>query len=87
MAQVDIINYFSILFWFFLLFIINYLINYSFLLPLSYTTISIRFLIYKYYLILFKLRYQSYIKIYNLYFYIRNLFLYVLNVIKNVYVI
>jgi len=33
MAQVDILNYFSILFWFFIFFSVFYYINYSFLIP------------------------------------------------------
>jgi hypothetical protein len=47
MAQVDFVNYFSILFWFFLLLIIYYLINYSILFPSIYSIIVTRYNIYK----------------------------------------
>jgi hypothetical protein len=47
MAQVDFVNYFSILFWFFLLLIIYYLINYSVLFPSIYSIILTRYNIYK----------------------------------------
>jgi hypothetical protein len=47
MAQVDFINYFSVLFWFFFLFIVYYFINYSFLLPIIYSSLSSRVMIYK----------------------------------------
>lgn len=72
MAQVDFVNYFSILFWFFLLFIIYYLINYSFLLPSIYTIINVRFYIYKQYINAIKIKFSSYIKNYTFYITIRN---------------
>lgn len=37
MAQVDFFNYFSILFWFIILFILYYIINYALLVPLLHT--------------------------------------------------
>ena len=72
MAQVDFVNYFSILFWFFLLFVIYYLINYSFLLPSIYTIINTRFYIYKQYINSIKIKFSSYIKNYTFYITLRN---------------
>ena len=43
MAQVDFANYFSILFWFFILFISFYVINYSYIIPSIYSIIYIRY--------------------------------------------
>ena len=42
MAQVDFINYFSILFWFNFLFVFFYLINYSYIVPVIYNNLYIR---------------------------------------------
>lgn len=42
MAQVDFVNYFSIIIWFNFLFIIFYLLNYSYILPIIYNNICIR---------------------------------------------
>lgn len=72
MAQVDFVNYFSILFWFFLFFIIYYLINYSILLPSIYSVITIRFNIYKKYNNILKLKFNRYIKNYNFYITFKN---------------
>lgn len=72
MAQVDFVNYFSILFWFFLLFVIYYLINYSFLLPSIYSIISTRFFIYKQYINSIKVKFSSYIKNYTFYITLKN---------------
>ncbi len=64
MAQVDFINYFSILFWFFILFIIYYLINYSLLLPNLYSAIITRYNLYKESVFILKLKFSRYIKNY-----------------------
>jgi len=72
MAQVDFVNYFSILFWFFIFFIIYYLINYSFLLPSIYTIVNTRFYIYKQYISAIKIKFSSYIKNYTFYITLRN---------------
>lgn len=42
MAQVDSINYFSIIIWFNLLFLFFYLLNYTYIVPLIYNNIYIR---------------------------------------------
>jgi len=42
MAQVDLVNYFSIIIWFNLLFLMFYIVNYMYLLPLIYNNLSIR---------------------------------------------
>ena len=42
MAQVDFINYFSIIIWFNFLFFIFYLLNYTYIVPLIYNNIFIR---------------------------------------------
>lgn len=42
MAQVDFINYFSIIIWFNFLFLFFYLLNYTYILPLIYSNIYIR---------------------------------------------
>lgn len=68
MAQVDFVNYFSILFWFFILFVIYYLINYSLLLPNLYSTIATRYNLYKESINLLKIKFSRYIK--NNFFYI-----------------
>jgi hypothetical protein len=68
MAQVDFVNYFSILFWFFILFVIYYVINYSFLLPNIYATIYTRYSLYKESILVLKVKFSRYIK--NYFFYI-----------------
>jgi hypothetical protein len=42
MAQVDFVNYFSIIFWFNLLFLLFYLLNYTYIVPIIYNNIYIR---------------------------------------------
>lgn len=42
MAQVDLVNYFSIIIWFNILFFFFYLINYMYILPLIYNNLFIR---------------------------------------------
>lgn len=42
MAQVDFVNYFSILFWFFFLFIIFYILCYSLVLASIYSVLFVR---------------------------------------------
>ena len=42
MAQVDFVNYFSIIFWFNLLFLLFYLSNYTYIVPIIYNNIYIR---------------------------------------------
>lgn len=42
MAQVDIVNYFSIIIWFNLLFFFFYMVNYMYILPLIYINLFIR---------------------------------------------
>jgi hypothetical protein len=42
MAQVDLVNFFSIIIWFNLLFFLFYIINYMYLLPLIYNNLFIR---------------------------------------------
>jgi len=42
MAQVDSVNYFSIIIWFNLLFILFYLLNYTYIVPIIYNNIYIR---------------------------------------------
>jgi hypothetical protein len=42
MAQVDFVNYFSIIIWFNLLFLFSYLLNYTYIVPLIYNNIYIR---------------------------------------------
>lgn len=64
MAQVDFVNYFSILFWFFILFVIYYLINYSLLLPNLYSTIATRYNLYKESINVLKIKFGRYIKNY-----------------------
>jgi hypothetical protein len=75
MAQVDFVNYFSILFWFFLLFIIYYLINYCFLLPSIYSIITTRFNIFKEYIFSLKSKFSSYIKNYTFYITLKNIYI------------
>ena len=87
MAQTDFINYFSILFWFYIIFIIYYLINYSFLLPSIYSTLVTRSFIYKEFLILMKSKFSCYIKDFGNFFYIRKNFIILILILKkNLYV-
>jgi len=75
MAQVDFVNYFSILFWFYIVFVIYYLVNFSVLLPSVYSTLKVRNNIYIYYFIRIKLKIQNIIKGFNIFFYIKKIFL------------
>jgi hypothetical protein len=87
MAQVDFINYFSILVWFFILFVIYYLINYSILLPSIHSILFTRKSIYKELFIIIKLKFNSYIKNLNNYFYLKSIFLNFLYFLKtNIYI-
>ena len=65
MAQVDFVNYFSILFWFFIFIVIYYLLNYSVLFPSIYSILTVRYNMYK--LLITKLKYKigTYIKNYT----------------------
>lgn len=74
MAQVDFVNYFSILFWFYLIFVIYYLINYSLLLPSIYSTLKVRRNIYFSYFVKIKSKVQNTIKGLNTFFYIKKIF-------------
>lgn len=87
MAQVDFINYFSILYWFFIIFIIYYLINYSILLPSIFSLVSTRHNIYKELVITIRLKFNSYIKnLYN-YFIFKNSYISFLFLLKsNIYI-
>jgi len=42
MAQVDFVNYFSIIIWFNLLFLFFYLLNYTYIVPIIYNNLYIR---------------------------------------------
>jgi hypothetical protein len=74
MAQVDFANYFSILFWFYIIFVIYYLVNYSLLLPSIYSTLKVRKNIYIFYFIKIKVKIQNTIKGFNVFFYIKKFF-------------
>lgn len=74
MAQVDFVNYFPILFWFYIIFIAYYLINYSFVLPSIYSTLKIRRNIYISYFIRIKSKVQNTVKEFNTFFYIKKIF-------------
>ena len=74
MAQVDFVNYFSILFWFYIIFIIYYLVNYILLLPSLYSTLKVRRNIYISYFIKIKCKVQNTIKGSNAFFYIKKIF-------------
>jgi len=74
MAQVDFVNYFSILFWFYIIFVIYYLVNYSLLLPSIYSTLKVRKNIYISYFIKIKVKIQNTIKGFNVFFYIKKIF-------------
>jgi hypothetical protein len=62
MAQVDFLNYFSILFWFFILFIIYYLSNYSYILPSLYSILFTRFALFHLYLSKLKAKFNYFFK-------------------------
>jgi len=47
MAQVDFVNYFSIIIWFNLIFLFFYLMNYMYILPIIYNNLYIRSKIYQ----------------------------------------
>jgi hypothetical protein len=57
MAQVDFINYFSIIIWFNFLFLFFYLLNYTYMVPLIYNNLTIRSKKLQYFIIKNKLRY------------------------------
>lgn len=82
MAQVDFVNYFSILFWFFLLFVIYYIINYTVLLPNIYSIITIRYNIYNKAVNNLKLKVVCYIKKYSFYIAIKNSYIFFLLFLK-----
>lgn len=87
MAQVDMVNYFSILFWFFLLVIIYYLINYTYLLPNLFTNLYVRSLIFKNHLNIMKYKFNIFLKLYYINIYISNIFLVLIIFLKkNLYV-
>ena len=74
MAQVDFVNYFSILFWFYIIFVIYYLINYTLLLPSIYSTLKVRRNIYISSFLKIKSKVQNTIKGFNTFFYIKKIF-------------
>lgn len=43
MSQVDILNFFSIIFWFSSFFILFYFLNYSYVLPIIYTSLLLKY--------------------------------------------
>jgi hypothetical protein len=57
MAQVDFVNYFSIIIWFNLLFLSFYLLNYTYIVPLIYNNITIRIKRLQHFIVKNKLRY------------------------------
>ncbi len=65
MAQVDFVNYFSILFWFFIFIVIYYLLNYSVLFPSIYSIITVRYNMYKWLITRLKSKIGCYIKNYT----------------------
>ena len=60
MAQVDFINYFSIIIWFNLLFLFFYLLNYTYIVPLIYNNIFIRVKRLEYFIIKTKFKYGKF---------------------------
>lgn len=87
MAQVDMINYFSILFWFLLLVIVYYLINYTYLLPNLFSNIYVRFLIFKNHLNMMIYKFNIFLKLYYINIYISNFFIVLIIFFKkNLYV-
>jgi hypothetical protein len=88
MAQVDFINYFSILFWFYIVFVIYYLVNYNVLFPSIYSVLKVRSNIYIYYFNKIKSKIQNIIKEFNIFFYIKKIFLILFLLLKkNIYII
>jgi hypothetical protein len=57
MAQVDFVNYFSIIIWFNLLFLFFHLLNYTYIVPIIYNNIYIRNKKLQYLIVKNKLRY------------------------------
>jgi hypothetical protein len=57
MAQVDFINYFSIIIWFNFLFLFFYLLNYTYIVPLIYNNLTIRSKRLQFFIVKNKLRY------------------------------
>lgn len=87
MAQVDFVNYFSILFWFYILFIIYYLINYSIVLPSIYSLLKVKYNIYFKYFIKLKLQFNYYIKNFLNFIVIKNIFFLLFFLLKkNIYI-
>lgn len=62
MAQVDFVNYFSILFWFYILFVLYYCINYSIVFPSIYSILKTRYYLYKKYIYKLKSKFNGFIK-------------------------
>ena len=87
MAQVDFVNYFSILFWFYILFVVYYLINYSIILPSIYSLLKVRYNIYVKYFIKLKLQLNYYIKNIINFIVIKNIFFLLYFLLKkNIYI-
>ena len=59
MAQVDFVNYFSIIIWFNLLFLFFYLINYTYIIPIIYNNLLIRSKNLYYFINLNKIKYNK----------------------------
>lgn len=59
MAQVDLVNFFSIIIWFNLLFLFFYMINYMYILPLIYINLFIRSKILQSFIVKNKLKYNK----------------------------
>jgi hypothetical protein len=57
MAQVDFVNYFSIIIWFNFFFLFFYLLNYTYMVPLIYNNLIIRSKRLQYFIVKNKLRY------------------------------
>jgi len=88
MAQVDFVNYFSILFWFYIVFVIYYLVNFSVLLPSVYSSLKVRSNIYFSYFIRMKSKIQNTIKGFNIFFYIKKIFLVLFFLLKkSIYIV
>ena len=86
MAQVDFLNYFPILFWFFFLIIIYYILNYSYILPGLYSILYIRFFLLNLYLIKIKYKFNFYFKYsFNFFYYKFSLHSYLLVIKSYIY--
>jgi hypothetical protein len=59
MAQVDFVNYFSIIIWFNLLFLLFYLINYTYIIPIIYNNLLIRNKNLQYFININKIKYNK----------------------------